>query len=156
HTLGGGGQGEIDGETFSADLATVTIRGVNIHPAIAKGKMVNALRLAGAFLDRLPALALAPETTAERDGFLHPYRVEGGVAEVTLRILLRDFDTSKLAERADLLRHLAQLLLLEYPQAAIDVQVTKQYRNMADGLKKEPRALAFAQEAMRRAGLQPK
>src|SRR5262249_8284964 len=133
-----------------------TIRGVNIHPAIAKGKMVNALRLAGSFLDRLPAATLAPEATADRQGFLHPYRIEGGVAEVTLRILLRDFDTPKLAERADLLRDLPRLMTLEYPQAAIDVQVTKQYRNMADGLAKEPRALAFAQEAMRRVGLEPK
>ncbi len=156
YTLDGGGQGEIDGETFSADLAVVTLRGVNIHPAIAKGKMVNALRLAGAFLDRLPALALAPEVTEDRQGFLHPYRIEGGVAEVTLRILLRDFDTPKLAERADLLRQLARLLSLEYPQASIDVTVTPQYRNMADGLKREPRALRFAEEAMRRAGLEPK
>ena len=105
YTLDGGGQGEIDGETFSADLAVVTIRGVNIHPAIAKGRMVNAVRLAGMFLDRLPRLAQSPETTADREGFLHPYRIEGGVAEVTLRILLRDFDTPKLAERAELLRH---------------------------------------------------
>jgi tripeptide aminopeptidase len=156
YTLDGGGQGEIDGETFSADLAVVTIRGVNIHPAIAKGRMVNAVRLAGLFLDRLPRLTQAPETTAEREGFLHPYRIEGGVAEATLRILLRDFDTSRLAERAELLRTIARTIVAEYPQASIDVTVTPQYRNMADGLKKEPRALAFAQEAMRRAGLEPK
>src|SRR6516162_4204869 len=80
YTLDGGGQGEIDGETFSADLAVVTIRGVNIHPAIAKGRMVNAVRLAGMFLDRLPRLGQSPEATADREGFLHPYRIEGGVA----------------------------------------------------------------------------
>src|SRR6185295_15965865 len=95
YTLDGGGTGEIDGETFSADLAVVTITGVNIHPAIAKGKMVNAVRIAGAFLDRLPWHTLAPEKTEGRDGFLHPYRIEGGVAGVTLRILLRDFDTPR-------------------------------------------------------------
>jgi tripeptide aminopeptidase len=156
YTLDGGGQGEIDGETFSADLAVVTIRGVNIHPSIGKGRMVNAVRLAGLFLDRLPRLCQSPETTAEREGFLHPYRIEGGVAEVTLRILLRDFDTPRLADRAELLRTIARTVTAEYPQASIDVQVTPQYRNMADGLKKEPRALAFAEEAMRRAGLQPK
>jgi tripeptide aminopeptidase len=156
YTLDGGGQGEIDGETFSADLAVVTIRGVNIHPAIARGRMVNAVRLAGLFLDRLPRLSQSPETTAEREGFLHPYRMEGGVAEVTLRILLRDFDTLRLADRAELLRTIARTNTAEYPQAVIDVKVTPQYRNMADGLAKEPRALAFAQEAMRRAGLEPK
>jgi tripeptide aminopeptidase len=156
YTLDGGGQGEIDCETFSADLATVTITGVNIHPSIAKGRMVNAVRLAGMFLDRLPQRVLSPETTADREGFLHPYRIEGGVAEVTLRVLLRDFVTAKLADRAEVLRTVARTIAAEFPEARIDVKVTPQYRNMADGLKKEPRALAFAEEAMRRCGLEPK
>ena len=156
YTLDGGGQGEIDGETFSADLAVVTIRGINIHPAIAKGRMVNAVRLAGMFLDRLPRLVQSPETTSEREGFLHPYRIDGGVAEVTLRILLRDFDAPRLADRAELLRTIARTITAEHPQASIEVTVTPQYRNMAEGLAKEPRAVAFAQEAMRRVGLEPK
>jgi tripeptide aminopeptidase len=156
YTLDGGGVGEIDGETFSADLAVVTVRGINIHPSIGKGRMVNAVRLAGAFLDRLPWQTLSPETTDGREGFLHPYRIEGGVAEATMRILLRDFDTPRLAEHAALLRHAAALLQAEHPRARVDVQVTPQYRNMAEGLAKEPRALTFAEEAMRRVGLQPK
>lgn len=156
YTLDGSGQGEIDGETFSADLAVVTITGVNIHPAIARGKMVNAVRLAGTFLDRLPWQALSPETTAERDGFLHPYRIEGGVAETTLRILLRDFDTAHLADHARILNQIARVLEVEHPRAKFDVKVTPQYRNMADGLAREPRALAFAEDAMRRVGLNPK
>jgi tripeptide aminopeptidase len=156
YTLDGGGQGEIDCETFSADLATVTITGVNIHPSIAKGRMVNAVRLAGMFLDRLPRRVLSPETTADREGFLHPYRIEGGVAEVMLRVLLRDFDTARLTDRAEVLRAVARIVAVEFPESRIDVKVTPQYRNMADGLKKEPRALAFAQEAMRRCGLEPK
>jgi tripeptide aminopeptidase len=156
YTLDGGGEGEIDGETFSADLAVVTITGVNIHPGLAKGKMVNAVRLAGLFLDRLPRVMLAPEVTADRDGFLHPYRIEGGVAEVKIRILLRDFQTLKLKEKADLLRAAAGLLSAEFPQAKVDVAVTPQYRNMAEGLGKEPRALEFADAAMKNAGLTPK
>jgi tripeptide aminopeptidase len=156
YTLDGAGTGEIDGETFSADLAVVTITGINIHPSIAKGKMVNAIRLAGGFLDRLPQLNLSPETTADREGFLHPYRIEGGVAETTIRILLRDFDTAQLNTKAELLRSAARLIEAEHPQARVDVQVTPQYRNMADGLTKEPRALEFAEKAMRRAGLEPK
>ena len=156
YTLDGSGVGEIDNETFSADLAVVTIHGVNIHPAIAKGRMVNAVRLAGALLDRMPWTTLSPETTAERDGFLHPYRIEGGVAQATLRILLRDFDTPKLADKAQLLRDLANQLQAEHPGSRIEVSVTPQYRNMAEGLVKEPRAVTFAEEAMRRAGLNPK
>lgn len=156
YTLDGGGQGELDVETFSADLAVVTVTGVNIHPSIAKGKMINAVRLAGMLLDRLPRRTLAPETTADRDGFLHPYRIEGGVAEVTLRILLRDFVTARLADQAEFLRTAARLLMVEFPQANIGVQITPQYRNMAEGLAREPRAVKFAEEAMRRAGIEPR
>jgi tripeptide aminopeptidase len=156
YTLDGSGVGEIDTETFSADLAVVTIHGTNIHPAIAKGRMVNAVRLAGLFLDRLPRLAQAPEVTDGREGFLHPYRIEGGVAQCSMQILLRDFDSARLAERAELLRAIARTIEAEYPTAQVEVRVKKQYRNMADGLVKEPRAVALAQEAMRRAGLEPR
>jgi tripeptide aminopeptidase len=156
YTLDGSGQGEIDVETFSADLAVVRIRGVNIHPSIGKGKMVNAVRLAAAFLNRLPVRTSSPETTDDREGFLHPYVIEGGVAEVTIRILLRDFDTAGLVQQKELLGVIKHSVLAEYPQAQIDVQIKRQYRNMADGLLKEPRAVAHAEEAMRRVGLQPR
>jgi tripeptide aminopeptidase len=156
YTLDGLGRGEIEGETFSADKATVTITGVNIHPSIAKGKMTNAIRLAAQFVDRLPQQALSPESTEGKQGFIHPYTIEGGVAQVTMRFLLRDFVTAKLADEADLLRTIARLLMTEHPQAKIGVQIEKQYRNMADGLTKEPRAMAYADKAMRRAGFEPK
>ena len=156
YTLDGGGTGEIDGETFSADLAIVKITGVNIHPAIAKARLVNAVRIAGAFLQRMPWQTLAPEVTSERQGFLHPYKIDGGVALTTIRILLRDFDTPKLADKATLLRAIADSLMAEHPGAKIGVKVTAQYRNMAEGLAKEPRALDFAEEAMKRVGLTPR
>jgi tripeptide aminopeptidase len=156
YTLDGGGEGEIDGETFSADLAVVTITGVNIHPAIAKDKMVNAVRIAGSFLASLPWKTLSPETTAGRDGFLHPYRVEGGVGQVVLRILLRDFVTAKLPDKAAILEQVARQLQAEHPGVKFEIKLTPQYRNMAEGLAKEPRALTYAEEAMRRVGLAPK
>jgi tripeptide aminopeptidase len=155
YTLDGAGTAEVEGETFSADKATVTITGVNIHPAIAKGRMVNAVRIAGAFLDRLPQRVLAPEVTEDRQGFLHPYIVEGGVPETKIHILLRDFDTPKLAVYADLLRGLGKQLEVEYPEAKIEVAITQQYRNMKDGMAKEPRAVPYALEAVRRAGMTP-
>src|SRR5581483_3703560 len=111
YTLDGSGVDQIDLETFSADLATVTIRGVNIHPSIAQGRMVNAVRAAAAFVARMPHASQSPETTSGRDGFLHPYHVEGGVAEMTLRILLRDFDTPRLADQAELLRTIAAAVM---------------------------------------------
>ncbi|MCS6977041.1 MAG: peptidase T [Gemmatales bacterium] len=156
YTLDGSGVGEIDCETFSADLAVVTIRGVNIHPSIAKDRMVNAIRIAGEFVSRLPRTTLSPETTSDRLGFLHPYRIEGGVAEASIRILLRDFDTAKLVDYANFLHRLADTVLADFPRGQIDVRIEKQYRNMAEGLSKEPRAVAFAEEAMRRVGLQPR
>jgi tripeptide aminopeptidase len=156
YTLDGYGSGEIDTETFSADAATVTVTGINIHPSIAKGRMINAVRLAGMFLDRLPKRTLSPETTADRDGFLHPLTIEGGVGEVKLGFLLRSFDTAELAVQADILREVGRQVEREYPGAKVAVDTRKQYRNMGDGIAKEPRAAAYAAEAMRRAGLEPK
>jgi tripeptide aminopeptidase len=150
YTLDGQGADEIDTETFSADLATVTVRGVNIHPSIGKGRMVNAVRAAAVFIDRLPKSGLSPETTDRRDGFLHPYTIDGGVAAVKIKVLLRDFDTAGLATKADLLRKTAREVVAEIPGCQIDIDIAKQYRNMGEGLVKEPRAIAYAQEAFRR------
>lgn len=152
YTLDSEGADRIDVETFSADLARVRIRGVNIHPSVAKGRMVNAVRVMAGFLVRLPRTLLAPEVTDGREGFLHPYAIEGGVAEVKLRILLRSFDTAELAAHAQRVRQAAREALAEFPGATIDIDVLPQYRNMADGLAREPRAVAFAQEAHRRLG----
>jgi tripeptide aminopeptidase len=152
YTLDGEGAGRIDVETFSADLATVTIRGVNIHPSIAKGQMVNALRAAGSFLDQLPKDHLAPEVTEGREGFVHPYFIDGGVASVVLRILLRDFDTDQLAEQAELLRDVAGRVTQASPGVHFDIAISRQYRNLGDGLKREPRAVEFAKLAFARLG----
>lgn len=156
YTLDGAGAGEIDTETFSADLATVTVRGVNIHPSIAKDRMVNAIRAAGALLAKLPRDELAPEATDGREGFVHPYVIEGLVAEVRVKIILRDFETEKLAEHAQLLRNVAADVTDEFHGARIEVDVIKQYRNMREGLQKEPRAVELAREAHCRLGREPK
>ncbi len=156
YTLDGEAAGELENETFSADLAVVTITGVNIHPGLATGRMVNAIRLAGQFLTRMPWHRLAPETTCKRDGFLHPYIIEGGVPEARIKILLRSFVTADLAEEAKLLQTIAASLAAEHPKAKINVNVTKQYRNMIEHLEKEPRAVKLAAEAYRQLGIEPK
>jgi tripeptide aminopeptidase len=156
YTLDGESIGELDNETFSADLAVVTITGRNIHPGLATGKMVNAIRLVGLFLSRMPWQRLAPETTADRDGFLHPYVIEGGVHEVKVRIILRSFVTAELGDHAKVLRTVADSILVEHPRAKIDIEVKKQYRNMHEALDQEPRAVTLAAEAIRRVGLDPK
>jgi len=153
YTLDGGGAGDIDIETFSADGLHVQVKGVNIHPSIAKDRMVNALRAAGNFLDRLPR-EQAPETTEDRVGFIHPYVLEGGVAQVNIKILLRDFDTSELQVKADLVKAIASEVEQEHAGIEIVVEHQKQYRNMADGLPKEPRAVEFAKQAHDELGLE--
>jgi tripeptide aminopeptidase len=155
YTLDGQGANEIDVETFSADLVVVRVCGVNIHPSIAKGRMINALRVAGDFLSRLPRATLAPETTAGREGFLHPYALEGGVAEATLRVLLRDFETARLDELAGLLARVAAECERDHPGARIELCRQAQYRNMRAGLLAEPRAVAYAEDALRRLGRTP-
>jgi len=152
YTLDGCGADKIDVETFSADLAVVRVLGANIHPSIAKGRMTNAVRAAGYFLERLPRDRLSPETTDAREGFLHPYEIAGGVAEVAMRILLRDFDTTRLAGHAALLREAAAATEAAFPAAKIEVDVKAQYRNMSEGLAAEPRAVAYAEQALARLG----
>lgn len=154
YNFDGGEQNKIDCETFSADMALVTVKGVNIHPAIAKDKMVNAIRAAGHLLARLPA-ELSPERTEDREGFLHPYVVEGGVAAATIKILLRDFDSAKLTEYAGLLRDVAAGVEADCPGTSIGIEIIRQYRNMADGLAKEPRAVDFAVKAHEALGRTP-
>ncbi len=156
YTVDGEGSDVLDAETFSADLAEATIRGVNIHPSIAKGRMTNAVRAAARFLEQLPRQSLSPESTDGRQGFLHPYQISGGVGEVKLHVLLRDFDAAALVEQAALLRRAAATVNDEFPAATIDLKITPQYRNMAEGLRREPRALAYAQRALERLGRQAK
>ena len=153
YTLDGPGAGQIDVETFSADLATITIQGINIHPSIAQNRMVNAIKAAADFVSRLPKDSLSPETTNNREGFLHPYTLEGGVGEATLRVLIRDFDTDRLEQHAEWLNQIAQEVTNEYPGIHFDIQITAQYRNLGDGLKQEPRAVNHAVTAHERLGL---
>jgi len=156
YTLDGDGRGGINAETFSADAAVVTVTGVNIHPSIGKGTMVNAVRILADFLAALPTDRLSPETTAGRGGFIHPYGIEGGVGRAEARLILRDFEDTGLAAHAAILEEIARRLREAHPRARIDVAIRPQYRNMRDGLAREPRALAKAIAATRLAGLEPR
>jgi tripeptide aminopeptidase len=104
----------------------------------------------------MPWQRLAPETTSGRDGFLHPYTIEGGVAQTSIRIILRSFETAELARHAALLESLAAALRAEHPRAAIEIAITRQYRNMAEALTKEPRAVELAAKAFRNIGIEPR
>ena len=155
YTLDGDGAGKLNAATFSADGATVVVHGVNIHPSIGKGRLVNAVKLLARFIDRVPADLLAPETSGGDDGFVHPHTIRGGVERAECDFILRSFETAELSHQAERLRSLAEQIEREEPRCRVEVHVTKQYRNMADGLASEPRAVALADAAIAAAGLQP-
>jgi tripeptide aminopeptidase len=156
YTMDGGARGELEWESFSADACTVTFRGANTHPGYAQGRMVNAIKLAARFVDRLPSGTLSPETTGGRDGFVHPYVIQGGVDETRVRFIVRDFDTAALERHAALLRGLAEGVVAEAPGAAVSIEVETQYRNMREVLDRHPLVVERAREAMQRLGITPR
>ncbi len=154
YTLDSENLGEIDFESFSADGATLKIRGVAAHPGWAKDVMVNALRLASQFVAALPK-ELSPETTDGRDGFIHPQEIKGSPEEVYVRMIVRDFELDGLAQKGNLLRAIVERLQRENPRAQFELEIKPQYRNMRYWLEKDFRPVDYAKEAIRRAGLTP-
>lgn len=153
YTMDGGPRGELEFESFSADAITFTFRGFNTHPGYARGRMVNAIKLAARFIDRLPPDSLSPETTAGRKGFVHPYVVQASVERTAVKLLLRDFDTTGLGRKAAWLRGIADEVVAAVPGAAVDVAVDEQYRNMREVLDQHPVVVERAREAIARVGL---
>src|SRR5436309_2122614 len=156
YTLDGGAPGEICWETFSGDAAEVIIDGITTHPMEARAKgMVNAAYLAGKLLAALPRERCAPETTEERDGFIHPTSVEGRTERAIVKFLLRDFELKGLAEKRKILQGLCRGLQTTEPRARVRCKIRKQYRNMAYWLPKDMRPVELAREALVAAGLKP-
>jgi tripeptide aminopeptidase len=153
YTLDGGGCGELETETFSADAITVTIHGFNTHPGYAKGRMVNAVRIAAEFIAALPADRLSPETTDGYDGYLHPYVIDASVERTSVRLLVRDFRTDGLKEKETLVEELALTVVSRHPRARFEMEITEQYRNMREVLDRHPHVVERAKEAIRMAGL---
>jgi tripeptide aminopeptidase len=156
YTLDGSGIGELETETFSAYSVKITITGLGVHPGSAKGRLVNAIKLAADLVDGLPSDRLSPETTEDREGFLHPTRITGNATETVVTFLVRDHDDAKLEEHLSLLRELAEGLTASEPRARVTVDVEEQYRNMRPVLDRHPEIVAAAEEAIRRAGAEPK
>lgn len=152
YTVDGGGAGDIDVETFSADGATVRFTGNNIHPAIAKDVMLNAVRAAADFVAELPRDGMTPETTSERQGFIHPNAIHGGVGEATVELILRSFDSEDLDGYADIVRAAAETAAKKTPGVKADVKIYRQYRNLREGLEKLPQSVDFAEQAFKNLG----
>ncbi|MFI5133910.1 MAG: peptidase T [Chitinophagales bacterium] len=153
YTLDGGEAGSLEDETFSADAVQVIIHGVISHPGYAKGKMVNAMKIAGEILAALPKDRLSPESTDGKRGFIHPVRIEGIAEKCSIDFIIRDFETPGLKKKEDYLRTQIEELLRTYPKASFEFNVTEQYRNMKEVLDLHPQVVEYAKEAISRAGL---
>jgi len=154
YTLDGGEAGSLEDETFSADGAKIIIHGVIAHPGYAKGKLVNALKIAGEILAELPKDEWAPEVTEKKQGFVHPTRVEGIAEKATIEFIVRDFERDKLQEHGERLRSIAENIMKKYPTASMEFSITEQYRNMKEVLDKYPEVVGNAAEAIRRSGFE--
>ena len=153
YTMDGETRGEIEMETWSADAITVSFQGNNTHPGYAKGKMINAIKVAADFINRLPKDGLAPETTDGYNGFVHPYVVTASVEKTSVKLLLRDFKTANLREQEAFLTKLAKETVAAWPGATVEFKVDESYRNMKEVLDNHPQVVENAREAIRRTGL---
>jgi tripeptide aminopeptidase len=151
YTLDGGERGSFTDETFSADGVVITFHGVITHPGYAKNKLVNALKVAGTFLDLLPKEEFSPETTEEREGFVHPTRIEGIAEKVKVEFIIRDFETKRLKLHETRLEQFARQAVGKYPGSSYEFEIKEQYRNMKEVLTNYPQIEQYAEEAMIRA-----
>ncbi len=153
YTLDGGPLGAYTDETFSADGVKVTFNGVSAHPGYAKNTLVNALKVAGLFLDLLPKDHFSPETTDGRDGFVHPVHIDGIAEKVTVQFIIRDFDTDKLKKHEARLEEFVKQAVGRYPGSSYEFEVKEQYRNMKEVVSQHPEMTSHVQKAMELAGI---
>jgi tripeptide aminopeptidase len=156
YTVDGSTAGEVQMETFSGAQVRMKIRGRTIHPGWAYGELVNAIKLAGSVLEQLPKDSLSPETTREKEGYVHPIVISGDSSEVELRFIVRDFENEQLDEHIAFLERIARDVAATDERCSIDVEHFIQYRNMRDTLDTHPEILENLEEAVRRVGLEPK
>jgi tripeptide aminopeptidase len=155
YTLDGGDRGHLEGESFSADGCTLTFSGISAHPGYAKNKMVNAQKVAAYFMTLLPSNTWCPEQTEGYEGFVHPVHMEGGLEEAKVQFIVRDFETTKLAEYESRLEDLAKQAIAKFPGATYGISVQEQYRNMREILDQQPHVMAIAKQAYILSGLEP-
>jgi tripeptide aminopeptidase len=154
YTLDGGLLGELEMESFSADAMTVTFTGFNTHPGYAKKRMVNSVKVAADFIASLPREGLSPETTDDRDGYVHPNAVEASVEQTIVRFIIRDFETAALVRHEAMIEELAKAAVARHHGSSYSVSVREQYRNMREVLDLHPQVVDLAEKAMQRADIQ--
>jgi tripeptide aminopeptidase len=156
YTIDGETLGSFEDETFSADGMQVKIKGVSAHPGFAKGKMQSAIKIAGEIIAALPQERLSPESTEQKEGFIHPISVNGQVEEAIIDFIIRDFEDENLLKHENELKAICHRVLKNYPDASVEFLVEEQYRNMKKIIAQHPNVSAFALKAIERAGVKPK
>jgi tripeptide aminopeptidase len=155
YTIDGETLGSYEDETFSADGMKIIIQGVSAHPGFAKGKMESAIKIAAEIIVALPQSKLSPESTHEKEGFIHPVEISGEVELASIEFIIRDFEDNKLHQHEDELKRITQKVLKNYPHSSAEFIVTEQYRNMKMVIDQHPKVSEFALKAIERAGLKP-
>ena len=155
YTFDGGKIGEIEFESFSADGAVVTIKGVSIHPGLATGKMVSAIQLASKIITTLPQATMTPDTTADREGFIHSTEMTGDAAIMKIKFIIRDFEREGLSEKGKLLEQVCATVQASEPRSEITCEINSQYRNMRYWLENDMAPVEIAREAALELGIQP-
>jgi tripeptide aminopeptidase len=155
YTMDGETLGHLEDETFSADGATIVIQGVSTHPGFAKNKMESAIKIASRIVERLPQNTCSPETTEAKEGFVHPVSIGGTIDNSSIQLIIRDFTTEGLTEKAVMLENIVKDVLTGFPHSSYTFTVKEQYRNMKLVLDQHPQVVDYALEAIRRAGVEP-
>lgn len=156
YTIDGETAGSIENETFSADGVKLIINGVSTHPGFGKNKMESAIKIASEVVTRLPKDRLSPESTADKDGFIHPVLISGSVEQAEIDFIIRDFDTTCLKSHERILEEIVQEVLQGYPNSNYEFIREEQYRNMKVILDEHPQLIEAAVEAIERTGLKAK
>lgn len=155
YTVDGETLGSIEDETFSADGVVLTIDGISAHPGFAKGRMKSAIKIAAEIVDALPKDRLSPETTAGKEGFIHPVSITGTVEQATIEFIVRDFSNALLAQHEQELEAVVVRVINQYPNCSYSLKVQEQYRNMKQVLDKYPEVMNIGLKAIQQAGLTP-
>ncbi len=153
YTIDGQGLGQLQTESFCADTLHIEFTGVSAHPGYAKGKLVNAVKLAAEFIHRLSATDFNPEATEGREGFAHPAHIEGNAEHAKVSLLIRSFDVDGLRTIASKVEAIASDIMAEHPGAQLTSAVQPGYRNMCEILDAQPQVVERAKRAIERAGL---
>lgn len=155
YTMDGGDIGDLEYECFNAAAAKLVIHGVSVHTGYAKGKMINAARLAAEFNAMIPTTEI-PETTQDYEGFYHLLSIEGHCEEAKLAYIIRDHDRKKFEERKQFLTDCVAKMNEKYGEGVVEIKLNDQYYNMKEKIEPNMHVIDLVLKAMEETGVKPK